>query len=83
MAHSLNVAGNTLELSKKEFMVLKVLMLNAGRPHSREQIETHLYDWGEEIASNAIEVHIHNLRKKLPEQLIKTVRGVGYTINEN
>lgn len=80
-AHSLTVPGKISVLSKKEYMVLKILMLNAGRILSREQIETRLYDWGEEVASNAIEVHIHNLRKKLPPQFIKTVRGVGYTIN--
>jgi two-component system OmpR family response regulator len=55
---------------------------NAGRIQSREQIESRLYEWGEEVASNAVEVHIHNLRKKLPEQFIKTVRGVGYTVNK-
>ena len=63
-------------------MVLKALMENAGRIQSREQIESRLYDWGEEVASNAVEVHVHNLRKKLPEQFIKTVRGVGYTVNK-
>nr|WP_310650662.1 MULTISPECIES: winged helix-turn-helix domain-containing protein [unclassified Colwellia] len=63
-------------------MVLKALMENAGRIQSREQIESRLYEWGEEVASNAVEVHIHNLRKKLPEQFIKTVRGVGYTVNK-
>ncbi|KGJ95684.1 response regulator [Thalassotalea sp. ND16A] len=83
VAHSLKVVDHSSELSKKEYMVLKVLMVNAGRILSREQIETHLYDWGEEIASNAIEVHIHNLRKKLPHQFIKTVRGVGYTVKKS
>ncbi len=83
VSHSLKVVDHSSELSKKEYMVLKVLMVNAGRILSREQIETHLYDWGEEIASNAIEVHIHNLRKKLPQQFIKTVRGVGYTVKKS
>ena len=63
-------------------MVLKALMENAGRIQSREQIESRLYEWGEEVMSNAVEVHIHNLRKKLPEKFIQTVRGVGYTINK-
>ena len=81
-AHKVSVNDVELPLSKKEYMVLKALMENAGRIQSREQIESRLYDWGEEVASNAVEVHVHNLRKKLPEQFIKTVRGVGYTVNK-
>lgn len=69
-------------LARKEFMVLKAIMENAGRILSREQIETKLYDWGEEVASNAVEVHISNLRKKLPSDFIKTIRGVGYTVKK-
>lgn len=53
-------------------------MLNAGRVLSREQIEQRLYPWGSEIESNAVEVHIHHLRRKLAPELIRTVRGVGY-----
>ena len=79
-AQSVSVDGIPLELSRREFMLLKVLMENAGRVQTRDSLETKLYSWGEEIASNAIEVHIHHLRKKLPENFIKTVRGVGYTI---
>ncbi len=67
--------------SKKEFMVLKALMENAGRILSREKIESKLYHWGEEVLSNAVEVHIHKLRKYLPEKFIQNVRGVGYIIN--
>ena len=55
-------------------------MENVGRVQTRDSLESKLYSWGEEIASNAIEVHIHHLRKKLPENFITTVRGVGYTI---
>jgi DNA-binding response OmpR family regulator len=82
-AHKVSLKGKDLALSKKEYMVLKALMENAGRIQSREQIESRLYDWGEEVASNAVEVHVHNLRKKLPEKFIQTVRGVGYTVNKN
>lgn len=71
-----------LHFSKKEFMVLKALMENAGRILSREQIESKLYQWGEEVLSNAVEVHIHKLRKALPEKFIQNVRGVGYIINQ-
>lgn len=81
-AHKIFVDEQVLNCSKKEYMVLKALMENAGRIQSREQIESRLYEWGEEVMSNAVEVHIHNLRKKLPEKFIQTVRGVGYTINK-
>jgi two-component system OmpR family response regulator len=70
-----------LNFSKKEFMVLKALMENAGRILSRGQIESKLYHWGEEVLSNAVEVHIHKLRKSLPGKFIQNVRGVGYIIN--
>lgn len=75
--------GNEIEItfSKKEFMVLKALMENAGRILSREKIESKLYHWGEEVLSNAVEVHIHKLRKYLPDKFIQNVRGVGYIIN--
>jgi len=55
-------------------------MLNAGRVLTREQLEQHLYSWGREVDSNAIEVHVHHLRRKLGSALIHTVRGVGYTL---
>lgn len=82
-AHKVFLNNDEINTSKKEYMVLKALMENAGRIQSREQIESRLYEWGEEVASNAVEVHIHNLRKKLPVKLIKTVRGVGYTVNKS
>ncbi len=81
-AHKVFIDDNDLMLSKKEYMVAKVLIENAGRILSRSQIETKLYEWGEEVASNAVEVHVHNIRKKLPKDFIKTVRGVGYTVNK-
>jgi two-component system OmpR family response regulator/two-component system response regulator QseB len=58
--------------------MLHELMLNAGRVLSREQLVERLYAWGEEIESNAIEVHVHHLRRKLTPEIIRTVRGVGY-----
>ena len=79
-SHQLSVAGQEVELSRKEFMLLKVLLEQAGRIQSREQLESKLYEWGEEVASNAVEVHIHHLRKKLPKAFIKTIRGVGYSV---
>jgi DNA-binding response OmpR family regulator len=73
-------AGQPVSLSSREFDVLHALLLNAGRVLSREQIEQHIYSWGKEVESNAIEVHIHNLRRKLPHTRIHTVRGVGYML---
>lgn len=67
-------------LSAREFDLLHALMRNAGRIMSREQLEQQLYSWGHEVESNAVEVHVHHLRRKLRPDLIQTVRGVGYTI---
>ncbi len=72
--------GAPVLLSAREFDLLHVLMLRPGQVLSREQIEQHLYGWGREVDSNAVEVHIHNLRRKLGAGLIHTVRGVGYTL---
>lgn len=72
--------GRIVELSAKEFAVLHMLMLHAGKVLSRAQIEEQLYAWGEEIESNAVEVHIHHLRRKLAPELIQTVRGAGYLL---
>ncbi len=67
-------------LSTREFDLLHAFMLGSGRVLSREQLEQQLYSWGQEVDSNAIEVHIHNLRRKLGSGLIQTVRGVGYML---
>ncbi|WP_018433031.1 winged helix-turn-helix domain-containing protein [Paraburkholderia atlantica] len=67
-------------LSAREFDLLQILMLNADRVLSREQLEQAIYGWGQEVESNAVEVHIHRLRAKLGSDLIKTVRGVGYVL---
>lgn len=72
--------GQPVTLSTREFDLLHALMLNMGRVLSREQLEQQLYSWGYEVESNAVEVHIHHLRKKLKADLIQTVRGVGYTL---
>lgn len=69
-----------ISLSRKEYMIAKALIENAGRIQSKNQLETKLYEWGEEISSNAIEVHVHNIRKKLPKDFVQTVRGVGYIV---
>jgi two-component system, OmpR family, response regulator len=78
--HRVVYRNNTLVLPAKEFAVLHALMLNAGRVLSRTQIEEQLYAWGEEVESNAVEVYIHHLRRKMFPELIETIRGVGYLI---
>ena len=79
-ARAVTQGGERVTLSTREFDLLHALMLNAGRVLSRDQIEQRLYSWGEEVDSNAVEVHVHHLRRKLGTTLIQTVRGVGYTI---
>ncbi len=76
------VDGKDVVLSKSEYMLLKALMQNAGRILTRDNLESQLYSWGEEVSSNTLEVHIHHLRKKIAADFIKTVRGVGYTVNK-
>ena len=79
-ARRVSLQGEAVVLSTREFDLLHALMLNADRVLSREQLEQQLYSWGYEVDSNAIEVHIHHLRRKLHPNLIETVRGVGYTM---
>ena len=78
--HLAKTGDENLELSRREFMLLKTLMENAGKVQTRNTLEARLYSWDEEVASNSLEVHIHNLRKKLGADFIKTVRGVGYMV---
>lgn len=82
-ARRVTFRGRTVELQPREFALLQELMANAGRVLSREQLEQRLYAWGEEIESNAVEVHIHHLRRKLAPGLIRTVRGVGYLMSRD
>jgi len=79
-ARAVHCKGHVVALSAREFDLLHTLMLNAGRVLSREQLEQHLYSWGQEVDSNAVEVHVHHLRRKLGAGLIDTVRGVGYLV---
>lgn len=72
--------GKPVELSAREFAVLRELMLNAGRVLTREQLQSRLYEWNHSLESNAIEVYVHHLRRKLEPDVIRTVRGVGYMI---
>jgi two-component system, OmpR family, response regulator QseB len=74
--------GQVIGLSRKEYVLLHELMLQSGRVLTRDQLEQVLYGWGEEVDSNTLEVHIHHLRKKLFPELIRTLRGVGYMIEQ-
>ena len=78
--HTVTKGQLNIELSAREFSLLQLLMENAGKVLSRPKIEDNLYSWGEEIESNTVEVHVHNLRKKIGMETIKTIRGVGYVI---
>ena len=82
-SRSVRQAGEPVMLSTREFDLLQAFMLGADRVLSREQLEQQLYSWGQEVESNAIEVHIHNLRRKLGPALIHTVRGVGYMLQRD
>lgn len=79
-ANTVSCDGENVSLSGKEYALLTSLMENAGKVLSKEQLESKLYGWGEDISSNTVEVHVHGLRKKLGKTFIKTIRGIGYSI---
>ncbi|WP_338516421.1 response regulator transcription factor [Alteromonas gracilis] len=81
--HTLTIDESNVHLPRRELMLLKALIENAGRILSKHQLESKLYEWGEEVASNTIEVHISHLRKKMPDDFIRTIRGVGYCISKS
>jgi len=81
-ARTVRKGETPVALSTREFDLLHALMLNANRVLTREQLEQHLYSWGQEVESNAVEVHVHNLRRKLGSALIQTIRGVGYVLRD-
>jgi two-component system response regulator QseB len=79
-AHEVTLDGVLVALSAREFALLHALLEHPGRPLSRARLEERLYGWGEEVESNAVEVHVHALRRKLGAHWIKTLRGVGYVV---
>ncbi len=81
-SHTVTRNGELVDVSPREFALLQELLENSGRVLSRSQLERSLYSWKDEVDSNAVEVHIHHLRKKLGSDLIRTVRGVGYVIDK-
>jgi two-component system response regulator QseB len=81
-AQTVEVSGTRVPLTSREWAILMQLLTHQGIPQSRSQLEESLYGWQEEIESNAIEVHVSNLRKKLGATLIKTVRNIGYVVEK-
>jgi DNA-binding response OmpR family regulator len=79
-SHAVTLDDKPVELQPREFALLQELALRAGRVVTRTQLETQLYEWDRSVDSNAIEVHVHHLRRKLAPELIRTVRGVGYMV---
>ncbi len=79
-SREVRLGGEPVNLSAREFGILHALLENPGVPLSRAQLEERLYGWDEEIGSNAVEVHIHALRRKLGSDWIRNVRGVGYMV---
>lgn len=82
-AHLVMVDGEVVNVPRREFSLLQKLLENKGYVISREQLMQSVYGWNEDVDSNALEVHIHNLRKKLNANYIRTIRGVGYMIEKN
>ena len=80
--HAATLRGKEVTLSAREFAVLEALLERPGAILSRAQLEERLYGWGEEVESNAVEVYIHSLRKKLGAEFIRNVRGVGYMVSK-
>lgn len=79
-SHSVMCDGEAVSLKSRELALLELFLRNPGRVLTRSQLEEKLYSWDEDVSSNAVEVHIHHLRKKLGSQFIRTVHGVGYTL---
>ncbi|WP_114154165.1 response regulator [Chromobacterium haemolyticum] len=82
VARAATLDGAPLELTARELALLELLLSHKGRVLPRELIEDKLYGWGQELESNAVEVHVHHLRKKLGSAFIRTLRGVGYTLGD-
>lgn len=78
--HAVMKNGRTVDVSAREFALLAALLERPGAALSKAQLEERIYRWGDEVESNAVEVHIHNLRKKLGSETIRTLRGVGYAL---
>jgi len=83
LEHRVTRAGQAVELTPREFSLLQALLENSGRVLSRPRLEELLYPEEMDVGSNAVEVHVHHLRRKLGNEVIQTVRGVGYLVPRN
>lgn len=81
-ARSVTLEGESVTLTPRELAVLELLLHNKGRVLARTQIQEKLYNWDDDVSSNAVEVYIHHLRRKLGNHFIRTVHGVGYTLGD-
>jgi len=82
-SHSVTVDNTLINIPRREFSLLLKLLENNGQVVSREQLMQSIYSWDDDVDSNTLEVHIHNLRKKLNANFIRTIRGVGYMAEKN
>lgn len=80
VAHAVTLRGISIPLVSREFSLLRALIEEPGKIYSKAELEEKLYGWNEEVESNTIEVHVHNLRKKLGAEQIVTIRGIGYRL---
>ncbi len=74
--------GKPVVLAPKELMLLEVLLMNKNKVMTKETLENKLYSWDEDVQSNAVEVHVHHLRKKLGKDIVKTINKVGYILED-
>ena len=81
-SREVTLAGEPIQLTRREFALLRRLIMQAGKIVTRERLQEDLYDWQDDIGSNALEVHIHHLRRKLGTEWIRTVRGEGYCLDK-
>jgi len=81
-SHIASLDGEPLNIPRREFALLQKLLENQGKVVPRDTLSNSLYGWGDEVDSNTLEVHIHNLRKKLGTKTIRTIRGIGYMIEK-
>lgn len=81
-AHVIMIDDEMVSLPRREFTLLQKLMENVGQVLSREQLTQYMYGWGEDVDSNTLEVHVHNLRKKFPNVALRTIRGIGYVLEK-
>ena len=81
-AYKVEKDGVNVDLSRREYSLFSKLIENTGRVFSQQELEDALYSWDGDIESNTIQVHVHNIRKKIDKKIIRTVRGLGYVVDK-